>query len=109
MTAENNPTDKTVQNSTEHLKPYQFKPGESGNVNGRPKNAFTIKNAIGRLADSIPEESDKSRADLLAELSWKKALAGDRWFIQYVTENKEGKPHQSQSIVTQETDELIEI
>ena len=35
---------------------------------------------------------------MLADLVWKKALDGDKWAIQFVTEHKEGKPHQSQSI-----------
>lgn len=83
---------KTDKNSKSHL----FQPGISGNPKGRPKNAFTIRNAITKLADELTD--GKSNADKLAELSWKKALTGDRWFIQYVTEHKEGKPHQSQSI-----------
>ena len=75
-----------------------FEKGKSGNPNGRPKNVFTIKNAIGKLADEIPEGEDKTRADLLSELAWGKALGGEKWFMQYVTEHKEGKPHQSTSV-----------
>ena len=94
----------------------QFVPGnQASKGNGRPKNALSIKNALSRLADELPEElegeeNDKTRSQLLGELAWKKALAGDRWFIQYVTEHKEGKPHQSQSIgIENDPDELVEI
>ena len=102
-------TDKTVQNSTEHLKPYQFKPGESGNPAGRPKNALTIKNALGRMADEIPEDSEKPRHELLSEYCWAQALKGDRWFIQFVTEHKEGKPSQTNINIETDPDEVKEI
>ena len=93
--------DKTTENNEKLLGGITgkgFMPGESGNPDGRPPRSFSIKDAIARFADSIPEDSDKPRHELLADLVWKKALEGDRWSIQFVTEHKEGKPHQSQSI-----------
>ena len=46
---ENNPNaDKTVkkQRRGENLKPYQFKPGQTGNPNGRPKGTKSLTNQL---------------------------------------------------------------
>ena len=37
----------------EHLKQYEFKPGESGNPNGRPKKIYTILQKKGYSKDDI--------------------------------------------------------
>lgn len=93
----------------------QFVEGNKAAVGRKtPAQIFSIKNAIGRLADEeIPivdndgNEIDKAtRAELLSQIAWEKALKGDKWFMQFVTEHKEGKPAQTNINVEKELDEV---
>ena len=59
---------KTVE--TKHLKPYQFKPGQSGNPGGRPKD--TLKAYVSKkLCDMSPEEKEAFLRGIPKEVQWK--------------------------------------
>jgi hypothetical protein len=71
-----------------------FKPGQSGNPSGKPKGAGMITKFLSELAMEIPPESKdkKTRAQLLSDLLWKKALAGSQWASEHLMIRLEGKP-----------------
>lgn len=39
-----------------HLKPWQFKPGQSGNPGGRPKGSISLKTYAKQMLESMSEE-----------------------------------------------------
>lgn len=53
MTTENQPAKQS--NPAKHLTPYQFKPGQSGNPNGRPKGP-TLKEWAQEQIKSMPDD-----------------------------------------------------
>jgi hypothetical protein len=43
----------------DHLKPYDFKPGESGNPNGRPLGSISLVSKLKKQLREHPEDADK--------------------------------------------------
>ena len=64
-------TDKQNENSSE--KPWLFKPGQSGNPNGRPKGPTLKEYARSWLAGMTQEEKDKFLKELPPETVWRMA------------------------------------
>jgi hypothetical protein len=62
-------------NNREHLKPWQFKPGQSGNPGGRPKGTVSLKTYARKYLEGLSEEEklefmaglDKSEVWRMAE------------------------------------------
>lgn len=59
----------------EHLKKHQFKPGQSGNINGRPKKPFTVQNIekvfmelIGHTTSEIKEVVKDPKTPILTRI-----------------------------------------
>ena len=50
------PDEQTNNRVTEHLKPWQFKPGQSGNPNGRPKGTVSLKQYAKKYLEELDEE-----------------------------------------------------
>ena len=79
---ENVNTDKTVE---KQYKPWQFKAGESGNPNGRPKGSISPITKIRQIFESDPQAFDKFVVDYMQDPANRKHLV----------EMLDGKPKQN--------------
>ena len=79
----------------ENLTP--FKPGESGNPNGRPKGAFSLVGILKEKLQEIPDGMDgKTYAQLLIQRAMSIALKdGDVGMIRDMLDRVDGKPAQA--------------
>jgi hypothetical protein len=71
----------------ERLRPYRWKPGQSGNPGGRPKND-SITSRLRRVLAS--EHNGREIADLIAERLIKEALSGKFPFLKELLDRTEG-------------------
>lgn len=69
----------------------QWKKGQSGNPNGRPKKGQALTEILAELGNLEGAEG-KTRAELLAEALWQKALEGDLVAIKYIYDRIDGTP-----------------
>lgn len=76
---------KKQQPKTDHLKPYQWKPGESGNLSGRPKTK-PIREAIAHVLEENPRLLKK------IALNAAKQAAKTLGFFTEVRDMFDGKP-----------------
>ena len=53
---ENNTQEQLQKQSAEHLKPWQFKPGQSGNPGGRAKGSKSLKTFAREYLESLNDE-----------------------------------------------------
>lgn len=67
----------------------QWKPGQSGNPNGRPKKGYSITEWFREMLDSKPEVKDAIGKSIL-----KKALDGDTTAQKMVWQYMDGMPQQ---------------
>jgi hypothetical protein len=74
-----------------------FKPGQSGNPGGRPKNRF--------VSDALKEKAKEEGAKLALAL-WKTAISGDVKAIQIVLDRVEGKV--VEHVVTTSAEDILE-
>ena len=74
----------------------QFKPGQSGNPNGRPKKAACLTDILrgqGNIEDVKLEDGTKiSRKEAIARKMWSMALGGDPVIMKYLYDRIDGKP-----------------
>ena len=88
---------KSSGKNIEGIKPYNFKPGQSGNPKGRPKNKTLSEMIREVLMEEIPVKSKngESRKELgirlLAEAWFRKANKGDMSAIKEILDRTEGK------------------
>ena len=77
----------------------QFKPGISGNPNGRPKKEYCLTDILKDQGNLIDEEDDKgkpiSRKEAIGIKLWEKALGGDVILLKYLYDRIDGKPLQT--------------
>lgn len=102
MATKRKPADEVAESrerSKANLKP-PWKPGESGNANGRPKGASVTaalrrqlnKEGMVRKRPGGPlEPSGREVAEHLAQVAIDKALRGDFKFFRYITDRLEGR------------------
>lgn len=66
-------TDKQAKNNTEHLRPFQWKKGQSGNVMGRPKGKTMKEYARQFLERMSDDERDEWLEGLGKDTIWEMA------------------------------------
>jgi len=93
-------TEKTMSKqprSCQHLKPYQFKKGVSGNPNGRPKGSgISITTEIKKKLEECPEGQKATYLQLLINRILKQAIQdGDQKMITKIWNYVDGLPKQN--------------
>ena len=93
MSEESANTQRTVEAGNPD-KPWEWKPGQSGNPNGRPKDQFSF---MGILRSALAEEnrSGKSVGERIIARYIKLALAGNGQALEALVARIDGKPAQS--------------
>lgn len=72
----------------------QFKPGQSGNIRGRPKRQNCIPDLF-RQVTSEPDKDDATKLETIVRQVVQDALKGNRWSIETIFDRLEGKPRQT--------------
>jgi hypothetical protein len=89
------PQDTPPRNPADHLKDYQFKPGQSGNPGGRPKDrspTAVMREVLDRNEiDGKPIKGGRQVLDLMIEVAAKRALMGDYNFFREFMNRMDGK------------------
>jgi hypothetical protein len=73
--------------------PNQFKPGQSGNPNGRPKSGSSWREIISQAVERITDEGI-SKKEAITEVLTQMALDGDLRAIEVLMDRMDGKPKQ---------------
>ena len=93
----------------EHLKPHQFKKGQSGNPGGRPKSKILSEAYKKILETPISKSKDaKTYAEVIAEALAKAARKGGVQSASEMADRTEGKPRQAYEVKLSIFDELSE-
>lgn len=72
-----------------------FKPGESGNPNGRPKREWTWSGILEEVGEQIEPKSGKKFKELVSKRLWLKAVNGDTVAIKEIMNRMDGMPKQA--------------
>ena len=84
-----------------------WKPGESGNPNGRPPKIRTIPDILHKIGDEEGTvDGSLTKLDVVLRKVFDYALEGKSWAVQFIADRTEGKPREyvEQTIIE---DELI--
>ena len=68
-----------------------FKPGQSGNPNGRPKGTRSIPDILKKIGDEEGTLDGKSKLDVIMYKVFQYALEGKPWAVQFIADRTEGK------------------
>ncbi len=68
---------KNKQGRADHLKPHQWKPGQSGNPKGRVKGPSLEERFLLLLEKKIDDSSDKTRFDSLVDAIYDEGVGGN--------------------------------
>lgn len=72
----------------------RFKSGQSGNPNGRPKNAKSIPDFMRKIANE--ENGDGyTKLECIIRRVFDEALNGTRWAVEFIANRIEGRPFQA--------------
>ena len=69
----------------------QFKPGVSGNPNGRPKGIQSIPDILRKIGEEDGTVDGKSKLDVIMYMVFQFALEGRPWAVQFIADRTEGK------------------
>jgi hypothetical protein len=69
-----------------------FKPGVSGNPNGRPKGIQSIPDILRKIGEEDGTVDGKSKLDVIMYMVFSFALEGKPWAVQFIADRTEGKP-----------------
>ena len=85
---------KNSDKKNEHLVKHQWKKGQSGNPNGRPKSGFALNEYITELAN-VELEDKKTMLEAVVGKVYEEALDGNMSAINFLADRILGKPSQS--------------
>tara|TARA_Y100000361_G_C10944826_1_gene230667 strand:- start:25 stop:399 length:375 start_codon:yes stop_codon:yes gene_type:complete len=85
---------KNSDKKNEHLVKHQWKKGQSGNPNGRPKSGFALNEYITDLAN-VELEDKKTMLEAVVGKVYEEALDGNMTAINFLADRILGKPSQS--------------
>ena len=88
-------TDKTVAKQHDHLKEHQFKKGQSGNPNGRPKGSRSIPDMLLKIgSEQGTKDGQYSKLEVVLRRVFEYALEGKSWAVEFIADRTEGKVRQ---------------
>lgn len=90
----------------EHLRPYWFQPGQSGNPGGRPKKK-TLEDLVRERMEQECPGKDHTNQDELARVFVEKVIACDQFFVQAYLERVWPVPKQNGSATDTSFDKLL--
>ena len=88
-------TEKTVTKQYDHLKEHQFKKGQSGNPNGRPKGTRSIPDMLLKIgAEEVTKDGQFNKQEVVLRRVFEYALEGKSWAVEFIADRTEGKVRQ---------------
>ena len=75
----------------------QFKPGQSGNPGGRPKQGWSWGDLLQKALE-LEAKDGRPQKEHVAEMMVKKAMTGDARAFEVIADRMEGKPRQNVGI-----------
>lgn len=99
--------DKQVKNREDN---GQFKPGVSGNPNGRPPKVRCIPDILLTVGEEEIDTKDGkiSKLEAVLRMVYKKAFEGQNWAVQFIADRTEGKAVERSADVSGEWQKLVE-
>ena len=85
---------KNSDKKNKHLVKHQWKKGQSGNPNGRPKSGFALNEYITDLAN-VELEDKKTMLEAVVGKVYEEAVDGNMSAINFLADRVLGKPSQS--------------
>ena len=87
-----------------------FKPGVSGNPNGRPKGIQSIHDILRKIGEEDGTVDGKSKLDVIMYMVFSFALEGKPWAVQFIADRTEGKAlDRIEATINQEPIKVFEI
>ena len=87
-----------------------FKPGVSGNPNGRPKGIQSIPDILRKIGEEDGTVDGKSKLDVIMYKVFQFALEGKPWAVQFIADRTEGKAlDRIEATINQEPIKVFEI
>ena len=77
-----------------------WKPGESGNPNGRPKSENARSEILRELSPVVDADQELSNAEIIANKVIELAKQGVQWAVREYYDRTDGKPHQSVDVTS---------
>ena len=75
-----------------------WKPGESGNPNGRPLKIKTIPDILNKIGEEEGTVDGKTKLDVIMYKVFQFALEGKPWAVQFIADRTEGKAKEFKEI-----------